>query len=175
MTVVEVVAAAAAQAQTTNTIWNTIIVTAGGVVIAWISYLGIRAQVRKVRGKAASGALDRDDDEDASLVAYENDPGKFVKDLLAASAAAEAERQTMREERSKDREEIDRMWAEIRALRDQIEETRRGEVRFRDALSRWIHDVFAKWGTTDEIPWPTGDDEALLQPLFPHRRPNRTE
>lgn len=162
--------AAATDARVSDEIVNTVIVTLGGVVIAFFGYLGIRAQVKRVRGKVAAGQMAGEDEVDASLVAYENDPGKFVKDLLAAAAAAEQERLTMREERQKDREEIDRMWKELRELRDQLDETRRSEIRFRDALSRWIHTVFENWGKTPTIPLPDGEDLVLLKPIFPFGR-----
>jgi hypothetical protein len=141
----------------TEAILNTIIVTLGGVAVAYLSYLGIRAGIVRKRNSEPD---EQSDEQDAALLKYENSPGVFVKDVLADNRAKNEELAAMREDMKNFRDDI-------KALRDDLDITRRNERKFRDALGRWMTDIVAAWGVSSEMPKPRESDRETLQAIIP--------
>jgi hypothetical protein len=141
----------------TEQVFVTFISTLGGVIIAYISYLGIRAGISRKRGAAPDEASD---EQDAALLKYENNPGVFVKDVLADNRAKNEEIAAMRADMTGFRDDI-------KALRDDLDTTRRNERKFRDALGRWMTDILAAWGISSEMPSPRESDRETLQGIIP--------
>jgi hypothetical protein len=141
----------------TEQVFVTIITTLGGVIIAYISYLGIRAGITRKRGATPDEASE---EQDAALLKYENNPGVFVKDVLADNRAKNEELAAMREDMKAFRQDI-------KALRDDLDTTRRNERKFRDALGRWMTDILAAWGIAADMPKPREADRETLQGIIP--------
>jgi hypothetical protein len=141
----------------TEQVFITIVTTLGGVIIAYISYLGIRAGISRKRGATPDEASD---EQDAALIKYENNPGVFVKDVLADNRAKNEEIAAMRLDMTGFRDDI-------RALRDDLDTTRRNERKFRDALGRWMADIYAAWGHSTEMPKPRDSDRETLRAIIP--------
>lgn len=141
----------------TEAVLVTIITTLGGVLVAYISYLGIRAGIAKKRSK---GPDEDAEEQDAALVKYENNPGEFVKDVLADNKAKSVEMREMREE-------MKAMRADMKTLRADLDTTRRNDTIFRDALGRWMVDILAAWGIALEMPKPRESDRETLQAIIP--------
>ncbi len=62
-----------------------------------------------------------------------------------------------------------RMWDELKGLRTSLETQKREDNRFRDALGRWLVDLFAAWGHTPQMPWPRAGDLEVLKSVLPER------
>jgi hypothetical protein len=139
----------------------TLITTIGGLVVAYFGYLGIRAGIAQAKKKRAGEPAVVDED-DERIISYENDPAKFVKDIMADNKAMREELRLMRGDQTK-------VWDEMRNLRNSLETQQRDETRFRDALGRWLIDLFAAWGKTPVMPWPRESDLETLKPVLPER------
>jgi hypothetical protein len=142
----------------TEAILNTIIGTLGTVLVAYLGYLGIRATITRRRNSEPDEASE---EQDAALLKYENNPGVFVKDVLADNRAKNEELAAMREDMKAFR-------ADIKALRDDLDTTRRNERTFRDALGRWMVDILAAWGIAPDMPKPRESDRETLQAIIPN-------
>ena len=139
----------------------TLITTLGGLIVAYFGYLGIRAGIAQAKRKRA-GEPALVDEDDEQIISYENDPAKFVKDIMADNKAMREELRLMRGEQTK-------VWDEMRNLRTSLETQQRDENRFRDALGRWLVDLFAAWGKTAQMPWPRASDMETLKSVLPER------
>lgn len=148
-----------------------ILSTAGILGAAYISYLGIKAQVVKAKAKKATGADSEGDEEDAALIKYENNPAQFVKDVLADNEkqrayASEWEARYMDSQRDRQREYTE-MMERYRTLENKFDTRERENTRFMDAMGRYILDLFAGWNKTPEPPRPRASDAEVLRPIVP--------
>lgn len=142
-----------------ETVVITLLTTAGSLGVAYIGYLGIRAGVKAAKKRRTDASPDG---EDELIVSYEKDPAKFVKDVLSDNTSMRDEIREMREEQS-------RMWTEVTHLREALETQKREENRFRDALGRWLAEIFAAWGKAPVMPWPRTTDLEILKHVLPDR------
>lgn len=140
----------------------TLIVTLGSVAAAFFGYLGIKAGVRRSKRRFIdqNPAIEEDDE---LLASYESDPGSVMLGLMRENRA-------LRGEIDKTRADQSELWNELRDLRTELDKQRREETRFRDALGRWLIELFASWGKTEKMPWPSAPDFEVLRPVLPDRR-----
>jgi hypothetical protein len=136
---------------------NTIIGTLGTVLVAYFGYLGVKATINRRR---SNGPDEASEEQDAALIKYENNPGVFVKDVLADNRAKS-------EEIREFRKEIGLMRAEMKLMRTDLDTTRKNETIFRSALGRWMTDILAAWGIAPEMPRPREADLEVLQAVIP--------
>lgn len=145
----------------TEQVTATLIATIGSLLVAYLGYLGVRAGIARNKRKRA-GEPSVVDEDDERIISYENDPAKFVKDIMADNKAMREELRLMRGDQTK-------VWDEMRNLRTALETQQRDETKFRDALGRWLVDLFAAWGKTPQMPWPRASDMETLKSVLPER------
>lgn len=148
-----------------------VIGTLGVIATGWFGVLIVKIQVNKKKTKTVNG-LDADgEEEDAALIKYENNPAQFVKDVLADNVkqreyAGEWEARYMDSQRDRQREYTE-MMDRYRQLEGKFDDRERHNVRFMDAMGRYIIDIFASWNKTPEPPQPRASDAEILRPIIP--------
>jgi len=150
---------------------NALILAFSSLAAAWLSYRGIKYQIDRARQKKAANPDAAETDE--AIVRYEDNPAKFVKDLRDDNHTLREEVRKLDAERLKDREAVDQAIAEVRKMRDELDSLKRDDVRFRDALGRWLSRLFLAWGKSESMPWPPSDDAVILQSVLPPRNANK--
>jgi hypothetical protein len=153
---------------------NTLIGTLGSLVVAYLGYRGVLLGIDRAKKRRAAATASPEDetlDEEAALVKYENNPAKFVHDVLADNAlqrgyALEWERRYQESQKAAE-EERREMRERYLALESKFDAQARRETRFRDALVRYLVDIFAAWGTTPAMPAPRAADADILSSVIP--------
>lgn len=130
------------------------------IIVAYFSYLGIKAGIERSRRKKAERPEELEQDE--ALVRYEDNPAQFVKDLFT-------DNKSLRDEARELRDEMKLLRQDMADLRTELESFKRDDTRFRDALGRWLARIFTSWGVEQTMPWPPDDDALILKSVLPHR------
>ncbi len=144
---------------------TTVITTVGLIAVAYIGQWGARKAIRRRKTRQAAQSqtareLAQQEQADAALADYENNPGAFVARVLEDNKQKYAEIERLNEG-------FNDLRAELERLRDEVATLRHEDSLFRGALTRWLRDVFWSWGKTPEIPRPAPADAAILRPVLP--------
>lgn len=133
-----------------DAVLTTAIVTSGTVIVAVITTFGGRAIVKrsKARRKSDVAAEERE-----AVEAFANDPGQWVKDVLASNRDYAEEVRGLRREVADLRAE--------NARRDERERT------FLAAIARWVVDIARAWGIAEDMPYPREEDREVLAEVIP--------
>jgi len=141
---------------------NSIVAGFAAIAVAWFGFLGVRAQVRRVRARNAE-----EPEQTEAIQKYEDDPAQFVRDVLS-------DNQRMRDEnkeRDEKYEKLDKKYTqiseEVSILRDKLRTREREDEKFRDALARWLSEIFASWGIAQIMPMPRASDRDILHTVIP--------
>lgn len=146
---------------------NALILAFSSLGAAWLAYRGIRYQVDRAKQKRAQDPETQERDE--AIARYEDNPAKFVKDLFEDNQHLRAEVRQLDADRQADRKAVDEALAEVREMREELDLIKREDVRFRDALGRWLARIFTEWGIAEIMPWPPQDDALILKSVLPTR------